>query len=259
MVKRLLLAVIMLVVSAVVIVPVWWATAVASLPSLSSEFDLERFLAGRIEGERAAVLPGGRLPDKETIAFRAPELARYPKDMVGLYISGHGCPTYFQSPHEKPLPWTWRLVKYQLFKSEGPPGNESCELQFARHLVWALRIRGGLREVIAIHRIRNLLPKGKLVAYDLATQEFDAGVVGLESAAEALYQRRLESLKLDELAELSLALPPNNAYGQLKLCANGSVLRQARDAALVELANQSLVPVDRARQAQAQPLACMKN
>ena len=256
--KRLLLAVIMLVVSAVVIVPVWWAAAVSSLPSLESEFDLARFLRDRIEGERAAVLPGGRLPEKATIAFRIPELAQYPKDMVGLYISGYGCPTFFQSPHEKPGAWTLRLIRYQLFRSEGPPGNADCEFQFARNMVWSIRIRGGLREAIAIHRIRNLLPKGKLVAYDLATQEFDVGVVGLESAAEALYQRKLESLKLDELAELSLALPPSGAYRQLTLCSNASALRQARDAALVELANQSLVPMDRARQAQAQPLACMK-
>jgi len=257
-VKRLLLAVIMLVVSVAVVVPVWWATAVSTLPSLDSEFDLERFLRDRIEGERTASALGGRAPDKAAIAFRAPELSRYPKDMVGLYISGYGCPTYFQSPHEKPTPWFWRLVRYQLLKSEGPPGNEDCEFQFARHLVWAIRIHGGLRETIAIHRIRNLLPKGKLVAYDLATSEFDAGVVGLESAAEVLYQRRLESLRLDELAELSLALPPSNAFDQLKLCANASSLRQARDAALVEMANQSLIPVDRAKQAQAQSLACMK-
>jgi len=256
-VKRLLLALIMLGVSLVVIVPIWWATAVGNLPPLESEFDLERFLRDRIEGERAANAPGGRV-DKAATAFRTPELVRYPKDMVGLYISGFGCPTYFQSPHEKSLPWLWRLVRYQLLKSEGPPGDADCEFQFARHLVWAIRIHGGLRETIAIHRIRNLLPKGKLVAYDLATEEFGDGVVGLEAAAESLYQRRLESLKLDELAELSLALPPSSAFDQLKLCANASALRQARDAALVELANQSLIPVDRVRQAEAQPLACMK-
>jgi len=107
---------------------------------VESEFDLERFLRDRIEGERAAVLPGGRLPDRASIAFRTPELMQFPKDMVGLYISGFGCPTYFQSPHEKPAPWMWRLVRYQLFHSEGPPGNAACELQFARHLVWAIRI-----------------------------------------------------------------------------------------------------------------------
>ena len=256
--KRLLLAVIMLVVSTAVILPVWWATAVTSLPTLESEFDLERFLRDRIEGERTANYPGGRVPDKALIAFRTPELTRYPKDMVGLYIAGYGCPTYFQSPRETAWPWFLRLVRYQLLKSEGPPGSADCEFQFARHLVWAIRIRGGLRETIAISRIRDLLPKGKLVAYDLATQEFDAGVVGLESAAEALYERKLESLKLDELAELSLALPPNSAYGQIKLCANASALRHARDAALTEMSNQSLIPVDRAKQAQAQPLACMK-
>jgi hypothetical protein len=256
-VKRLLLAAIMLVVSTVLIVPVWWAVAVSNLPPLESEFDLERFLRDRIEGERANWGVGGRR-DKEAVAFRSPELMHYPKDMVGLYISNHGCPGYFQSPHEKPWPWFWRLVRYQVMKTEGEPGNESCEFQFARHLVWSIRIRGGLRETIAIHRIRNLLPKGKLVAYDLAVTEFDAGVIGLDSAAEALYQRKLETLRLDELAELSLALPPGNAYLQLKLCANASALRQARDAALVEMSNASLIPVDRAKQAQAQPLACMK-
>ena len=256
--KRLLLAAIMLVVSAAVIVPVWWAVAVSNLPPLESEFDLERLLRDRIEGERAANWPGGGRPDKAAIAFRAPELTRYPKDVVGLYISNSGCPTFFQSPHEKPMPWLWRLVRYQVNKTEGPPGNADWEFQLARHLVWAIRIRGGLRETIAIHRIRNLLPKGKLVAYDLATIEFDAGVVGLESASESLYHRKLETLRLDELAELSLALPPSNAYDQLKLCANAGSLRQARDAALTDMSNQSLIPVDRAKQAQAQPLACMK-
>jgi hypothetical protein len=257
-VKRLAVAAIMLLVSTAVVVPVWWAIAESSLPPLESEFDLERLLRDRIEGERAANYLGGARPDKAAIAFQTPELASYPKDMVGLYISGFSCSTFFQSPHEKSGSWFWRLVRFQLFKTEGPPGNEDCEFQFARHLVWAIRIHGGLRETIAIHRIRNLLPKGKLVAFDLATTEFDAGVVGLESAAESLYQRRLESLKLDELAELSLSLPPNGAYAQIKLCANASELRRARDAALIEMSNQSLIPVDRAKQAQAQPLACMK-
>src|SRR5436853_5137380 len=110
----------MLVVSALIIFPVWWAVAVSSLPSLESEFDLERFLRDRIEGERAATWTGGGRPGKAAIAFREPELTRYPKDVVGLYISNYGCPTFFQSPHEKPLPWFWRLVRYQLFKSEGP-------------------------------------------------------------------------------------------------------------------------------------------
>src|SRR5689334_12173665 len=101
----------MLVVSAVVIVPVWWAVAVSSLPPLESEFDLERLLRDRIEGERAANYPGGARPDKAAIAFRTPELSAYPKDMVGLYISGFSCPTFFQSPHEKSGAWFMRLVR----------------------------------------------------------------------------------------------------------------------------------------------------
>src|SRR5262245_36037246 len=105
----------MLVVSLAVIVPVWWATAVTSLPSLESELDLERFLRGRIEGERIANFPGGR-PDKAAVAFHTPELPRYPKDMVGLYISGHGCPTFFQSPKEESGAWFRRLVAHQLLR-----------------------------------------------------------------------------------------------------------------------------------------------
>jgi hypothetical protein len=258
-VKPVLLLIIMLVVSALLIVPVWYIGASSSLPPLESEFDLERLLRERIEGERAQRFAAtSQRPDQEQIAFITPELSRYPKDAVALYISSMGCATFFQTPREGDAAWLWRLVRKQVFRSEEPAGDGRCELEIARHIAWAIRIRGGLAETLAIHRIRTMLPKGKLVAYDLATWTFDQGVVGLEAASEALYRRKLDQLKLDELAELSLALPPLGYYWNLAACTNTTGIRQARDSTLTQLANDSLVPVDRARQAQAQPVACTR-
>lgn len=257
--KRVLLVLIMLGVSALLIVPVWYFGATSSLPPLESEFDLERLLRERIEGERAQRIASTRQrPDPAQIAFRKPELIHYPKDAISLYISSLGCGTYFQTPREKGMAWFWRLFRLQVLRSEDPGGDAQCELTLARHIAWGIRIRGGLAETLAIHRIREALPKGKLVAYDMATWTFDDGVVGLEAAAEVLYHRKLENMKLDELAELSLALPPLEYFVNLKLCTNSTGIRQARDITLTQLANDSLVPVDRARQAQAQPVACTR-
>jgi hypothetical protein len=258
-VKRVLLVLIMLGISALLIVPVWYFSASSSIPRLESEFDLERLLRERIEGERAQMIGAtSQRPDPARITFRTPELIHYPKEAVSLYISSLGCPYYFQTPREKDLAWLWRLFRVQMLGSQDVGGANQCELELARHIAWAVQIRGGLAETLAIHRIRQALPKGKLVAYDLATWSFDQGVVGLEAAAEALYQRKLETLKLDELAELSLALPPLEYFYNLQLCSNASGIRQARDSTLAQLANDSLVPVDRAKQAQAQPLACTR-
>ena len=97
-----------------------------------------------------------------------------------------------------------------------------------------------------------------MLAYDLAGLYFDRGVVGIEDAAQVLFQKRLEQLSLSEEAELTQAFPINGFWDDLRQCKNPSVLRQNRDSALTLVGQQALVPEDRVKNAQLAPLACTR-
>jgi membrane peptidoglycan carboxypeptidase len=109
---------------------------------------------------------------------------------------------------------------------------------------------------VAANKIHRILPKHELIAYDLALVSFEPGVIGVEAAAKELFGKDLKSLQLAEVAELMLALPPHEAYDELKQCRNASLIRRNRDYVLSMLVSHSLVSSERANAAQAHPVAC---
>ncbi len=241
-----------------VIGPLYYLYVASSVPQLESEFDLERHLREYIEGERMSFKLGRyNKEERGTIAFQKPDFAKLPKDLVALFISGWGCPTFFQTPRETGMRWSWRVFSATLFGIH-PPGDGRCEWELANQIAWAIHVRYGLRQSIAASRIHSFLQKDQLVAYTLASVPFERAVVGIEDASQIIYRKPVGSLRLEELAEFSLTLPPYDNYEELKVCKNASLIRQNRDAVLTRLARYALIPDDRAKVAQAQPVGCTR-
>ncbi|MBI3185311.1 MAG: transglycosylase domain-containing protein [Myxococcales bacterium] len=235
-----------------VVTPLVYLYVGSKLPALESEFDLEKLLRFSIEGERMSVALGKY--NKSAVDWERPDFAKLPKDLVALYISQRGCPTFFQTERERGLGWAWRLF---VGLAGGEPGGDGwCERLLAWRLADRVGAKGDLQHTIGANKIHSFLQKDQLVAYDLASLWLEDGVIGVEAAAQRLFKKRLEQLSLTELAELELALPPHNYYQQVRDCQNPSLLRQHRDVVLAELSRDALVPEDRAKNAQAQPMAC---
>jgi hypothetical protein len=253
-VKTLLWLVLFLIGLAGVAIPGLYFHAANQLPQLETEFDVEKLLRGSIEGERIS-LQAGMTERTRPIAFKRPDFARLPKDLVALYIAQLGCPTYFQTPREEGPKWTWRLFSFAVLGSE-PRGDGRCERVLAMRLAKALSISGSLELAVAAHRLHSFLQKDQLLAYDLATLYFDRGIVGAEDAAYKLFGQELGTLQLPQLAELALTLPPHYMYGEAIICRNAGLIRQNRDVLLLDLAGYKLVTEERARSAMAQPVVC---
>ena len=120
---------------------------------------------------------------------------------MALYITQMGCPTYFQTPRETGGAWAWRMVVAQFFNVQ-LKGDGRCERIFALSIAQALKIKGAQSQAIAAHKIHQLLQKDQLVAYAMATVTFERSIIGVEDGARRLFKSRVESLKLEELAEL---------------------------------------------------------
>ena len=236
------------------ILPAVYFHAANQLPQLETEFDLEKQLRHTIEGERMS-LRAGMADRSRSVRFARPDFSRLPKDLVALYISQQGCPTYFQTPREDGPRWAWRLMSRVWFGSE-PPGDGRCERRIATRLASMLGVQGTLPQAVAAHRLHNFLQKDQLIAYDLAALYFARGIVGVEDASFKLFGRELDTLQLPELAELSLTLPPYDFYDDALQCRNVARIRENRDWVLQELAGYKLVTDERARNAMAQPLTC---
>lgn len=239
---------------AVLVVPALYFYAASQVPQLESEFDIERLLRFDIEGERMSAALGRYARESNGLKFERPELARIPKDLVALYLSQRGCPTYFQTPREVGGRWSWRMFS-GVWGNE-PPGDGWCERLFSMRLAERIGTDGILQLSIAASRIRRFLAKDQLVAYDLSTLRFEHGVVGVEAGAQKLFRRRLDQLQLSELSELALAMPPHNYYPQMVACQNATLIRQNRDYILRGLSRDGLVSPESAKNAQAQPVAC---
>ena len=138
------------------------------------------------------------------------------------------------------------------------PGDGACERLIAARLAVALGIQGQVEQAVAAHRLHSFLQKDQLIAYDLSTLYFDRGVVGVEDATYKIFGRELDTLRLAELAELALALPPHDMYADAVTCRNASLIRQNRDVLLDDLATFKLVTRERASNAKAQPVACVR-
>jgi hypothetical protein len=239
-----------------IVAPLTYLWIASQLPQLENEFDLERYLRQRVEGERMSLQLG--LSSKErngTVAYQKPDFGRLPKDLVAFYIDGWGCPTFFQTPRETGLAWSWRVLSAELL-SRQLPGDGSCEWQLANQLAWAIDLRGGMKQALAASRIHAFLTKDQLVAYDLSALIFERGLVGVEDASTLLFHKPLEGLRLEELAELELALPPNSFFRDVRHCRSVAILRQDRDFLLERLAHHGLIPEDRAKSAEASAVSC---
>lgn len=241
-----------------VVLPIGYLYVSSTLPQLESEFDLERYLRQYIEGERMA-LKMGRPSNKTDIAvtYEKPDFAKLPKDLVALYIAGMDCPTFFQTPRETGFAWNVRVFNSAVLNRQ-LPGDGRCEWAFANNLAWAIHVRGGLAQAIAASKIHSFLAKDQLVAYDLSALWFEPGVVGLEDATKNVVKAPMDQLRLEQMAEVNLVMPPHGFYGDMKFCKNASMIRQNRDFLLGRLAAIGLVPEDRARNAQAQPVTCTR-
>jgi hypothetical protein len=250
------IAVFLLGLSAVVAPLIYFYTA-AQLPTLDSEFDLERLLKQSIESERKSVQIGQYERSKEPITFARPDFARLPKNLVALYITERGCPTYFQTPREEGYAWAKRML-LGLTNVE-PEGSDGwCERLFALILARRIGAKGTLEEAVAAHKIHRFLKKDGLVAYDLHSIPLEPGVVGVEAGARALFKKTVSELSLAELAEYALALPPHSYWYQIRACQNPLLIKQNRDVVLDDLRRVALVPEDLARQAMRQQIACLK-
>ncbi|NBD10560.1 MULTISPECIES: transglycosylase domain-containing protein [Corallococcus] len=241
-----------------VVIPITYLYTASKLPRLESEFDVESQLRHRIEGDRMSVL-AGRMDggkDRASVPFTRPDFSRMPKDLVALYIRQMDCPTYFQTPREDGRAWAWRLFS-GVTLGKVPPGDGACERRLAMRIAREMGIEGDLQLSVAAHRLHAFFQKDQLIAYELSILRFERGVIGVEDAARKLFGRELGDLQLSELAELQLALPPYGYYGDIKACKNASLIRQNRDMLLQDLAGYSLVSEERARNAIAQPVACL--
>ncbi|WPB76061.1 transglycosylase domain-containing protein [Archangium violaceum] len=252
--KTLLWLVLFLIGLAGVVMPALYLHTASKLPQLETEFDLETQLRHSIEGERMS-LQAGTFGPKRPIAYTKPDFSRLPKDLVALYIAQLGCPTYFQTRREDGAKWAWRLFSVVTFGTE-PPGDGACERLLATRLAETLGIRGSLELAVAANRLHSFLQKDQLIAYDMSTLYFERGIVGVEDGAYKMFGRELDTLKLQELAELSLTLPPHYMYADALVCRNASLIRQNRDVLLADLAGFKLVTEERARTAMAQPVIC---
>ncbi|MBL8918868.1 MAG: transglycosylase domain-containing protein [Myxococcaceae bacterium] len=234
----------------------WWLYTASQLPNqIESEMDLETFLRQSIESDRQSIQFNKRVAEREKVTWPRPDFSRLPKNMVALYITEWGCPTYFQTPREDGWPWMKRVLNSA--RGVYSDGDGSCELAFARRL--ASRLGAGSPSQLAVmsDRIHKFLKKDQLVAYDLHSMQFDQGVIGVEAAARFLMQRELLDLSLAELAELQLGIPPYNLWGEVMLCTNAAQIKLARDALLQNLINVSLVSEEQAKAAIAQPVRCL--
>lgn len=238
------------------VIPGVYLYEASKLPQLESEFDLERHLKNAIEGERMSIRLG-QFRDRTGIEYERPEFSRLPRELVALYISQLECPAFFKSPKEGGGRWLWRMFGGAYFGAQ-PPGDGGCERYFALDLAAAIGIQGTLETTVAANKIHGFLQKDQMIAYQLSTLKFDRGLVGVEDVAKVLFQRKLQELPLHQLAELSLVLPPNNYFWELKTCQNGPLLKRARDAVLGMLADDNLVSDDDARAASQEAITCVK-
>ncbi len=237
-----------------VLTPVIYLYTASQLPVLESELDLHRILKDAIESERMGVKRTQYDPRGVEVTFDRPDFSRLPKDLVALYISQRGCPTYFQTEREDGPAWAWRMLQGVFGKESG--GDGWCERLFAMRLAERIGVKGNLPVTVAANKIHSFLSKDQLIAYDLFSIRMEYGVIGVDALSQKLFQRPLDDLGLTQLAELVLTLPPHNGYDQVKDCQNPSVIRKVRDTVIEDLARHALVAPERAKNAQAQPVTC---
>ncbi|MFL5345290.1 MAG: transglycosylase domain-containing protein [Hyalangium sp.] len=238
-----------------VLIPISYLYNASKLPTMDSEYDVEKKLKSGIEGERMSLVAGMYVKPDRPITFNRPDFSRLPKDLVAIYIAQMGCPRFFQTPREDGTAWAWRLF-LGVATGGQPPGDGGCERLLAFRLAWKLGVRDATELTVAANKLHGFLQKDQLIAYDLAIITFERGVVGVEDAAYKLFGKELDKLSLSELAELQLALPPYGYYNDLKTCQNAAIMKQNRDLILKYTAGMELLSQDKVNNAMGQPVFC---
>ncbi|WP_224248592.1 transglycosylase domain-containing protein [Hyalangium gracile] len=238
-----------------VLVPISYLYNASKLPSMESEFDIEKQLKHSIEGERMSLVSGMYVKPDRPITFNRPDFSRLPKDLVAIYITQMGCPRFFQTPREDGAAWAWRLF-VGITTGGQPEGDGACERLLALRIAWKLGVRDETELTVAANKLHAFLQKDQLIAYDLAIITFERGLVGVEDVAFKLFGKELDKLSLSELAELQLALPPYGYYYDLKACVNQAIMKQNRDLILKYTAGEQLLSADKVNNAMAQPVFC---
>jgi len=240
-----------------VLVPGFYFNATSDLPSpLESRHQLLTLMRMQVEGERMKRALPMQERERGFVKWPEPDIGRFPRDFVALYLSEMGCPTFLRAPPEPRMAWLGRVLQgtWGSGLENGQAGR--CAYLFASRLVDHLDVTGRLERAIAIHRIRNLLSHEELVAWDMASTQLDDGMLGLDQGVEAVYGRPLAQLGLSELAEAVLMAPPNNAYGTLRICQNPPLIKRARDAVLAQLLEYGLTTEAQASAGQQAEVAC---
>jgi len=255
--KGIIWVVAVIAIAVAIIIPGTWLWTASSLPNpIESEFDIETALRQSIESERQSWNVQRAERDRKPVKWERPDISRLPKHLVALYITETGCPTYFQTPREEGAAWNKRIFMSVLGKQMD--GDGACELIFARRIARRLQAKTNMQLAVAADRIHRFLQKDQLVAFDLMSQWYEPDVIGVEDAAKVLLQKDLNDMSLAELAELQVGIPPLGYWGDEKICTNASLLKQARDSVINDLARSSLISEDMARQATAEPVRCLE-
>ena len=238
-----------------VVLPAAYFYTAATLPQLDTEFDLLRVLKQPIESERRSMQMNHYDKTTDPVEFPQPDISNLPKELVALYITERGCPGYFQSPREEGWPWAKRMLG--VFAGMEFAGDGWCEKLMAETIARRAGAKGSMEIIVAAHKIHRFLKKDGLVAYDLATENMEEGVIGVEAISKILFHKKLSDLTLAELAEFQLATPPHGYYNEVKTCGNSQLIRQNRDLLLDRLAGVGMVGTDKAEIAKQQPVTCL--
>ncbi len=240
-----------------VLIPVSYFWTASKLPQLETEFDLETSMRHSIEGERMSYL-AGTSGDKPSVEWPRPDFSKLPKDLVALYISQSGCPTFFQTPREEGLRWGKRIFMAIAFNSESR-GDGFCERRMAVDLARRIGITGNSEVNVAATKIHGFLQKDQLVAYNLESMKFERAIVGVDAASRKILKKPVNDLNLAETAEFALTLRVGGLglWRDVKQCSNAALIRQARDSLLSQLSRDALVAPEKAKGAMAQPVACL--
>lgn len=255
--KRLIWTVLFLFGMSGIVLPTVYFIAVSRLPSLESEFDLERELRLQLEGEMIAFKAGRLDGHKIDATFRRPDFTALPKDLVALYLLDLGCPRYFQRPREEGLPWLKRVI-YSTLLGKGLPGDGRCELNLAARLASRMGIEGRLEQGVAAHKLHGFLQKDQLIAYNLAITTYAPGVIGIHSAARQLFASDVDALSLGMLTELTLAHPKTGLYRDMQRCQNPTRMREQRNAYITELGRLGLISPEQAVAGREEKISCVK-
>lgn len=241
-----------------VLVPVVYLYTASKLPQMDSEYELEKLMKLTVENERMSVALG--LPPKERgfVNWDKPDLGRYPKDLVALYLSQFGCPNYFKLPREGGLPWAWRLIKSTWGGGYAGDPAGACEFLFAQRIATTLSIKGSLDTAVAVNKIHTVLSKDQIIAWDMSSSYISRGVMGVEQAARKTLHKELKDMNLAELAEATLVFPPNYLFDEIRTCNNAALIKRARDEVLETLKGDELISEAQANSAESAPVACLQ-